>query len=429
MDQTQRKIDDFFNSHSELQILKDVIQLSNISAWLVGGSLRDLLLQRPVVDVDIAVAGNPTTVARSWSQQVNGRWFWLDSERLQSRVLLPNRMTVDFTPLRAASIAADQALRDFTINSLAVPLSEDSPQPILFDPLGGLQHLEMKSLQFCSQRSVTDDPLRMLKGIRHAVTLQMVLNDQALQLISQQAPSIKSVSAERVRDEIGKILSSSAPAAGVKLLYQTGLLGVLFGPENPGWDAEQTFADLAQLDRQMRTFENVSESGTGFEESFSSRALFLLATLLRKYAPNDLPDLLHNKLRLSRQQQRILISLQQAPEKQWFSLAEQLITARQKALLVEQLGYFPDEQLLYWAVSEQLISFEKAEDLLLSFHEQQSLGRVPGLLDGNQLRDYLSVQSEKEIGVWQQRLKAAELSGEITNETEALSWLKSKISD
>jgi len=425
----KQRLADLFDDYPELQRLKQLLQQNRVDAWLVGGTLRDLLLDRPVVDIDIAVAGDPTPAARAWAQKTRGRWFWLDSERKQSRVLFPQQLIVDFAPLRAATIAEDQALRDYTVNSLAVSLTEEGSSPVLLDPLGGVTHLEQKRLELCSTRSLPDDPLRMLKGIRHAVTLPMTLSAQSLQQIKEQAGRIGSVAGERIRDELGKILSAADPVAGLELLYETGLLAELLGSGQPDWDAGPTFSALRRLNQQMLELETGIDAEPGLEEPFNSRALFLLATLLRAYAPADLSNLLNRKLRLSRQQQRLLINLQQPPGEPWFALADRVTTARQKALLVEQLGFFPDEQLLYWAVYRQLIALDRIRDLLQSYYAQQQLGRVPDLLNGHQLRDLLPGRPDKEIGGWQQRIKAAELTGDIVNRLDVPEWLKTEISD
>lgn len=425
MDLFKQRLSGLFDNHPELKRLQQ--QVSN--AWLVGGTLRDLLLNRPVVDIDIAVDGDPTPIAQAWSHEVGGRWFWLDPDRMQSRVLLPNQLSVDFTPLRAPTIAEDQALRDYTINSLALSLQGDLSQSVLLDPLGGLTHLEQNCLQLCSLHSIPDDPLRMLKGVRHAVTLRMALSELTLQRIKAQAGSIGQISGERIRDELGKILSAAQPVAGLKLLHESGLLHELFGPGNAGWDAGQTFAALEQLDLDLNNLESVPDDEPAVEDPFSTRALFLLATLLRDYAPENLPALLHVKLRLSKQQQRILSNLQQQPPQQWFDQVAQVTTGRQKALLVEGIGFFPDEQLLYWAVYRKLVSLDKVHDLLQAFRGQQQLGRVPDLLSGHQLRELLKGRPDKEIGLWQERVKSAELTGEITTESDARQWLKSEISD
>lgn len=428
MDSFNKRLASIFENNPELQMLRQLIIKSQTSAWLVGGCLRDLLLSRSVVDIDIAVEKDPTELAKKWAAQVDGRWFWLDADRLQSRVLLPNQMLVDFTPLRAATITGDQNLRDFTINSLALSFEGEFSCQALLDPLQGLNDLEQRSLKFCSNRSIADDPLRMLKGIRHAVTMQMSLCEQALQRIKAEAPSIGCIAGERIRDELGKILLAETPVLGFELLYETGLLQELFGPAKDSWNPQQAFTDLQQLNLKITQYEEDDTDEPVANDAYSSRSLFLLATFLRSYQPDNLAELLNSRLRLSRQQQRIVLSLQQEPDSQWREQVRQKTSNRQKALLVEALGYFPMEQMIYWSIHRQMLTKESVYDHLEAYQSQQRLGRVPDLLDGNQLGSLLQ-RSGKEIGLWQQRIKLAELAGEICDSVKAISWLKKKISN
>lgn len=428
MDSFKQRLTALFEKNPELQALRKLLRHNRLNAWLVGGSVRDLLLSRAVVDIDIAVDRDPTAIAQEWARKNNGRWFWLDQDRLQSRVLLANQLIVDFAPLRDATIAGDQSLRDFTINSLALSLDDEFSSHALMDPLNGLIDLEQRSLVFCSTRSIADDPLRMLKGIRHVVTLQMDLSNQALQQIKTESTAIKGIAGERIRDELGKILLTETPVLGFELMYDTGILQELFGPPTANWTPAQSFTDLQQLAQHMKAWSVDEEDGPVDNEPYSSCSLFMLATFFRDYQPNNLPDILHIRLRLSRHQQRIILSLQQEPDRQWLDRALKVASPRQKALLVEALGYFPVEQMIYWSIYRQMIPKDKVYELLEAYQNQQRLGRVPDLLDGNQLGGLLK-KAGKEIGFWQQRIKLAELTGEIGDTARAISWLKSKISN
>ncbi|SHJ70405.1 poly(A) polymerase [Malonomonas rubra DSM 5091] len=424
-----QRVDRLFVSHPDLEVLRQILAEEGISAWLVGGTLRDLLLQKEIVDIDIATVGDPSAAAQKWARKVAGRWFWLDEERSQSRVLTSSRLTVDFTPLRAPTIEGDLSLRDFRINAMALPLDGELNQPSLLDPLSGQDDLHSKCLRFCSERSLQDDPLRMLKGIRHAVTLPVKLDDASFTLIKEHAELLKNVAGERIRDELGKIFSSPDAVEGFTLLESSGLLQVLLGQSQPDYQRDLAVSALTSLQQSIEKIEAGIADNEGQTDPFNSRAIFFLATLLRFYRPEKLDELLHKTLRLSRQQERVIISLQQAPSVDWYRLAATLNDSRKKALLVEQLGYFPDEQLLYWAIYEQKISLDKVYNLLGSFYQEQKLGRVPDLLDGHQLRELLHDQPDSSIGEWQTRIKQAELDGQVNSAESASRWLQQQLSD
>jgi poly(A) polymerase len=345
-------------------------------------------------------------------------------------VLLKNGLTVDFAPLRAPSIIEDLQLRDFTVNSFALPLNKSFPEAALLDPLDGLNHLRKRQLQLCSGRSFSDDPLRMLKGIRHAVTLGFTLSADTLQQLSFSAHLLSAIAGERIRDELSKILAAENALMGIELLIDTGLFKTLFGPVSIDWDRQVIVDELTNLAAKIHEIEQATKiklPESGSSELFSNRVLFLLAKVLKYYPPDDLPDLLHNKLRLSRYQQRLIESLQSEPDTELFSLAFSIEGQRLQALIVEQLEPFSFEKLLYWGVCHNLLTLNRALDLQASFTAEQKLGRIPDLLNGRQIAALLQGHQNYQIGEWQIKLKLAEINGEINTFQQAGKWLKNEL--
>ncbi|MCF6265965.1 MAG: hypothetical protein L3J57_05375 [Desulfuromusa sp.] len=421
----------FINQIPDLKLLNFRIQENCDNFWLVGGCLRNSLLNLPQVDIDIACSGDPTFLAQSWSAEVSGRWFWLDVKRKQSRVLLKNGLSIDFTPLRAPSIIEDLQLRDFTINALALPLDGSFPASEIIDPLSGLNHLEKRQLHSCSIRSFSDDPLRMLKGIRHAATLDFALVAATQQQTASSAPLLVHVAGERIRDELGKILDANNVINGIELLIDTGLLGALFGSASSNWDRDTAVNEISQLNGRIQEVSLTAEGSLpeiGISEMFSSRAIFIFARLLKIYSPHNLSDLLHKRLRLSRNFQRLLEELQAEPNLELFSLAASIDGQRRQALVVEKMEPFACEKIFYWGVCSSLLTLNRALELQKSFTTEQVFGRVPGLLDGKSINALLGDSLNSQIGAWQSELKLAEINGEIENKIAASNWLKNKLS-
>ncbi|MDX2494844.1 MAG: hypothetical protein QNK27_07770 [Desulfuromusa sp.] len=421
----------FISQNPDLKLLISRIQDNCDDFWLVGGCLRNSLLNLPQVDIDIACSGDPTSLAQSWSAEVSGRWFWLDSKRKQSRVLLKNGLSVDFTPLRAPLIIEDLQLRDFTINALALPLDGSFPNSEILDPLSGINHLQKRQLHSCSSRSFADDPLRMLKGIRHAVTLDFVLADSTQQQIISSAHLLTHIAGERIRDELGKILDSSNAVNGIELLIDIGLIEVLFGPADSNWDSDTAVSEISQLNGRIQDISQTEEeslSEVGISELFSSRAIFLFARLLKNYSPHNLSDLLHNRLRLSRNLQRLLEELQTEPILELFSLATSIDGQRRQALLVEKMEPFACEKMLYWGVCCGRLEVGQVLKLQESFAAEQQLGRIPDLLNGKLIVSLLNGSPNTQIGTWQSRLKQAEINDEIRTAAEAITWLENELS-
>ena len=142
-----------------------------IRAYLVGGGPRDMVMGRDISDFDFALEDEPEQFPRLFARTIGGTFFWLDEQRLQSRVVRTcdaGVMTFDCAPLRGAGIDEDLSLRDFTINALAIPL--DAEEVPLIDPLGALRDIRQGVIRACSDACFDDDPLRLLRALRFAAT-------------------------------------------------------------------------------------------------------------------------------------------------------------------------------------------------------------------------------------------------------------------
>lgn len=195
--------------------------------YLVGGSVRDLLLEHPSRDLDFAVAGDAMRLAREVANKFGGFFVPLDEERCTSRVVFRDEedktFFVDFARLRGGGIMADLALRDFTINAMAIDLS-DTDKPRFIDPYDGRHDLKAKTIRAVSDTAFGDDPLRTLRAVRLAAELDFRIEPETERLMRRDAHLITGVSAERVRDELSKILAQPGAANHLGYLDELGLL-------------------------------------------------------------------------------------------------------------------------------------------------------------------------------------------------------------
>jgi len=198
-------------------------------AYLVGGYLRDLLMGRFSHDLDLAVREDGFSLARRIADRFGGFFVPLDRERNTGRAVLQDekgeRLFVDVARLRGGDIQADLAGRDFTVDAMALPLSGSQT---LIDPFGGREDLQRGSLRVVSPRAFRDDPLRTLRAVRLAAELNFRIEPRTESLIRRDAAFLPSVSAERKRDELVKILALPHSAAHLAKLDELGLLGILF---------------------------------------------------------------------------------------------------------------------------------------------------------------------------------------------------------
>src|SRR5712691_2832648 len=133
--------------------------LAGEEAWFVGGAVRDELLGRRVVDVDV-VCRDPERAARAYAKRAGGAPFALSEQHASWRVVLEDGRAVDFTPVHG-TIDSDLARRDFTVNAIAVPAAGGEP----VDPSGGRDDLQLRLLRAVSESIFEDDPLRLLRGV------------------------------------------------------------------------------------------------------------------------------------------------------------------------------------------------------------------------------------------------------------------------
>ena len=192
--------------------------LAGETAWVVGGAVRDELLGREVVDLDIACR-DPEGAARAYANRSGGAPFPLSERHGAWRVALDAGRTVDFTPL-PGGIEEDLAARDFTINAIAAPLAGGEQT----DPFGGRGDLEQKVVRAVSPSVFEDDPLRLLRAVRLEDELGFRMDAETEQLVSKQAELVTRPAGERILAELVRL-----SAAGYRRADELGLLAPLKG--------------------------------------------------------------------------------------------------------------------------------------------------------------------------------------------------------
>jgi putative nucleotidyltransferase with HDIG domain len=197
--------------------------------FLVGGAIRDHLLQRPIHDLDFVMSADVRPVARHIADQFHGAFYMLDAQRNTARVILKResageKLTLDFAQYQGENIEDDLRHRDFTVNSLAISLG--SPDQLI-DPCKGLMDLRQKCLRSCSSEAMIEDPVRILRGIRLSVDFQMHFEKNTQQEMLKAVRSISTISNERLRDELFRILEGKTPSSAVRLLDHFGVNSIL----------------------------------------------------------------------------------------------------------------------------------------------------------------------------------------------------------
>jgi poly(A) polymerase len=194
-------------------------------AWVVGGGLRDAMLGRVVADVDLAIDGDAAAAAAAVARAHRAGRFPLSSAFGAWRITggsLP--FQVDITPIQGGSLAADLALRDLTVNAMALPLTG---APTIVDPHGGGQDLAACRLRSVGPRAFAEDPVRILRAARLAEQLGFAIDPATAAEARTAAPDLWAKAPERLRDELYRILCMRGASGALSTLDALGGLGVL----------------------------------------------------------------------------------------------------------------------------------------------------------------------------------------------------------
>jgi poly(A) polymerase len=226
-----------------LHLIGDAAANLGYPAYLVGGYVRDRLLGRQTKDIDIVCVGSGIQLAREVAGMLRPIPRVAVYKRFGTAMLKHKSMEIEFVGARKESyrhdsrkpaveegtLEDDQNRRDFTINALAVSLNENDFGTIV-DPFNGLIHLENKLIKTPLEpgKTFSDDPLRMMRAIRFATQLHFEIDHDTYEAIRRNRQRIKIVSKERITGELEKIILADKPSVGFKLLFDTGLLPIIF---------------------------------------------------------------------------------------------------------------------------------------------------------------------------------------------------------
>ncbi len=254
--------------HPVFKVVSNFIKENNLDAYVVGGFVRDLILEKPSKDIDIVVVGDGTLVAQEVAKilkvknvsifknygTAHFKYKDLDVEFVGAR-----KESYEFNSRKpfteTGTLRDDQFRRDFTINALALALNEEN-YGNLVDPFNGLADLHNGIIRTPLEPDVTfsDDPLRMLRAIRFATRLNFKIETKSLEAIKNQSERLEIISRERISDELNKIILTKTPSRGFKLLNATRLLHQFF-PEMIALQGIETINGKSHKDNFLHTLE------------------------------------------------------------------------------------------------------------------------------------------------------------------------------
>lgn len=416
--------------HDDLRIIVELVADLGVNAFLVGGYLRDSLLGRNSNDMDFALSGAWEELPRNFAARISGRFFWLDEERLQGRVVKKRGGEIsvfDFAPLRGGKVTDDLRMRDFTINALAMPLFGNQREMI--DPLCGRRDLRQELIRACSATAFFNDPLRLLRAIRFVAELGFTIEEYTWKTLCAKAPLLKTVAGERMRDELFRILAAPGCDNSLKQLCESGLwTEILPTQEWRGCDKRIPRAEEAER-LCMEVGRLYPESGGRLadylnrevEAGISVLSLIKLAAVLNcgyKFESASLAE----RLKLGKEARRVL-DIFCRDEKEIYGILERSTTER------VMYRFFWDREpaglgmLIIARVAGAFsdASFSRLAGFWLQKYEAENAGLF---LTGGEIMAALGVPPGQIVGEVAARLQEAEGNGFVTSREEAREFVK-----
>ena len=442
------------------KVLKDTVHEVGIKAFVIGGWVRDRLLERDQKkDIDIVALGSGIDLALALQKKLPGakpvqvfktygtamvHWEGIDLEFVGARKESydPESRNPQVSP---GTLKDDQNRRDFTINALAISLNTEDFGAFT-DPFDGLKDLENKILRTPLDPNITysDDPLRMLRAIRFANQLNFTIEEQSLNAITQNASRIEIISKERVVDELHKILSTSKPSIGFSLLEKTGLLHYIL-PELIALKGVEEIEGQRHKDNFYHTLEVVDNLCPNSENLWLRWAALLhdIGKAPTKRFKPPVGWTFHNhefvgakmvykifkRLKMPLNEKMKYVQKMVMMSSRPIVIAEDQVTDAAVRRLVFDSG--PDIDDLITLCEADITTknanrfkryhnnFKLVREKIVAVEEKDQLRNFQPPVSGETIMQFFGLQPCREIGVIKDAIKEAILEGEIPNEPEA----------
>lgn len=430
-----------------------------IDSYVVGGYVRDLILNRPNKDIDFVCVGSGIELARTTAALIDVNLPVNYFKNFGTAQFNFGEYDIEFVGARKESyrsdsrkplvedgtLSEDQHRRDFTINAMGISLNPDNFGELV-DPFGGVSDLENKIIKtpLDPETTFSDDPLRMMRAIRFASQLGFDIETDTFLAIKAMASRIEIISQERITDELNKIILSKTPSYGFKLLQQTGLLTLIF-PELVNLMGVETMDGKGHKDNfyhTLQVLDNLSANSDDLWVRWAAILHDIAKPATKRYHPKNgwsfhgheelgarwVKGIFRKiKLPLDEKMRKVanLVRLHLRP----IALAKDGITdSAVRRLLVEAGEDIENLMLLCRAditskdqtrVKRYLKNFDKVEELLIEIEEKDKLRSFQPVMTGEIIMSVFGLQPSKEVGILKNEVREAILDCKIENTMEA----------
>ena len=427
-----------FHNIQELRTLSDMrspfmhqlfefATLHKVALFLVGGSVRDLLLNRRTTDFDFTLQSDTLTFVKMFANSINAHFIQLEENPPTARIIVnlpdevPSQFQIDFTQFRGETLADDLRLRDLTINAMAIPLEAimESDNPEVIDPCDGQSDLSSRLLRFPGEQVIVDDPLRMMRIFRFAAQLDFEISEVSLEQVQTHQHRLPNVSRERMRDELLKMLKVEKSAPYLQQMGKAGLLAQVFptGDILPCyWDMLDHFETFPLPESLDSHRDEISIFLNEEMEMFAHRKSLIKLCILFQESVNDMEDL----LKLSRKSGQFLKSLVSGHQ-----LLLDCDYTRNEIIDFLRAAGSDWWGILLFSTVIQPISSERIRGVVDIYHNHLlSILKHGRLITGKDLILHFGLKAGKEIGTLLEQVEKRQFYGEIRTREEAIKFVE-----